>query len=104
MSTTTSSEYIFRVEDVPAELSFRMWDFSTIDGGGFAVLRAAWCAVTQRSTVDQVAAYYGPEWHGTSSVLHGRRISAVEAEYRARYSVTVEIRRCGCGCLTGVAP
>lgn len=78
---------------------FEVWDFSTINGGGYAVVRRPHCKVAQRTTIERQAVALGPGWIGTRAVVRGWSPDGVIRRYQAEWSTPVDVRLCDCGCI-----
>lgn len=86
---------------LPGTLTFRVWDFSTATGGGFAVVRTDWCEVARRTTIERQAAHLGEGWRGERFTVRRYSVQHAEDWFRARWTVSADVRRCTCGCLNG---
>jgi hypothetical protein len=75
-------------------IGFDVWDYSTVDGGGYAVIyRRGLCTNVRGGSEDGVFT--------TRAFLSAGSVEQAEAAYRERWAVTLDVRRCECGCLTG---
>jgi hypothetical protein len=77
----------------PGAIRFEVWDYSTVDGGGYCVISRPECCDHKRravggvfTDVTRVAAY---------------SVDAVEACERGKWDVPLDVRYCACGCLRG---
>lgn len=65
-------------------------DCSTVDGGGSAVAHVAYCAKAQRQPVA------GPGVFITDQRYYRATLASATGEFRAQFTVPVEVRNCEC--------
>lgn len=77
-------------------IRFKIRDYSTIDGGGYAVInRPDRCDY-------RVGQCHRSGWHLHHLYMVASSVEDVETTYRARWDVPVDVRYCACGCLRGI--
>lgn len=65
-------------------------DCSTIDGGGSAVAHVAYCAKARRLPVAAPGVFI------TDTRFHRTTLAGATSEFRAQFTVPVEVRNCEC--------